>query len=289
MRVRRQRQRPQARAPPSAPAARSRTSTAVRSLGRADRVRGPSPGRAARRRRDGPPGDPPLGRDRRPHPHPAHQGGRRRLPLLPRARPRAPWRTDAASGSTEVRAVAADAAQRRAVTASPRLTGAARRRRGRDGGRRPRPGRLRAKPSASGRRRCRPGPGARQGGLRRAGRAIRRCRPPTSRGLTKPRGRRAPSRPRRPRQVLADLARGRTAATPSRHRRRPSGFEAMDTSALEAMVDRGDRRAARRVGEVPCAGEGKAMGALVGAIMKASPGSRPTARLVTALLEQKKG
>ena len=37
--------------------------------------------------RAGPPGDAPLGRGRRAHPHPALQGGRRRLPLLPRARP----------------------------------------------------------------------------------------------------------------------------------------------------------------------------------------------------------
>ena len=36
-----------------------------------------------------PPGDPPLGRGRRPHAHAALEGGRRRLPVLPRARPRA--------------------------------------------------------------------------------------------------------------------------------------------------------------------------------------------------------
>ena len=85
---RRQRQRPPARARRSAPAARSRTSTACARSG------GPSSTRRAgrstsRERRSGAPGDPPLGRDRRPHPHPAQQGGRRRLPLLPRARPRA--------------------------------------------------------------------------------------------------------------------------------------------------------------------------------------------------------
>ena len=58
-------------------------------LGRpGDRVRGAAPGRHARRRRGGPPGDAPLGRDRRPHPHLAQQGGRRRLPVLPGARPR---------------------------------------------------------------------------------------------------------------------------------------------------------------------------------------------------------
>ena len=39
---------------------------------------------------NGAPGDPPLGRGRRTHGHPPREGGRRRLPLLPRARPRAP-------------------------------------------------------------------------------------------------------------------------------------------------------------------------------------------------------
>jgi aspartyl-tRNA(Asn)/glutamyl-tRNA(Gln) amidotransferase subunit B len=37
-----------------------------------------------------------------------------------------------------------------------------------------------------------------------------------------------------------------------------------------------------------CAGEGKAMGALVGAVMKASQG-KADGKIVTALLEQKKG
>ena len=39
--------------------------------------------------RDRPPGDPPLGRGVRSHRHAPGEGGRRRLPLLPRARPRA--------------------------------------------------------------------------------------------------------------------------------------------------------------------------------------------------------
>ena len=51
------------------------------------RVRGPSPDRPARDRRAGAAGDPPLGRGRRPHPPGPLQGGGRRLPLLPRARP----------------------------------------------------------------------------------------------------------------------------------------------------------------------------------------------------------
>ena len=51
-----------------------------------DRVRGPPADRPHRVRRGRPPGDPPLGRGRRPHAHAADQGGRRRLPVLPRAR-----------------------------------------------------------------------------------------------------------------------------------------------------------------------------------------------------------
>jgi aspartyl-tRNA(Asn)/glutamyl-tRNA(Gln) amidotransferase subunit B len=65
------------------------------------------------------------------------------------------------------------------------------------------------------------------------------------------------------------------------------GFEAMDTSELEAMVD-------AAIASQPdawakfCAGEGKAMGALVGAVMKASKG-QADGKAVTALLNQKKG
>ena len=62
------------------------------------RVRGPPPDRPPRGGRARPPGDPPLGRGRRPHPHAAGEGGRRRLPLLPRARPRAA-RSPTPSGS----------------------------------------------------------------------------------------------------------------------------------------------------------------------------------------------
>ena len=61
----------------------------VRSLGPGHRVRGPPPDRSARGGRDGAPGDPALGRGRRAHAHAAHEGRRRRLPLLPRARSRA--------------------------------------------------------------------------------------------------------------------------------------------------------------------------------------------------------
>jgi len=64
------------------------------------------------------------------------------------------------------------------------------------------------------------------------------------------------------------------------------GFEAMDTGALEALVD-------RAIAEQPdawekfCGGENKAMGALVGAVMKASKG-KADGKAVTALLNSKK-
>jgi aspartyl-tRNA(Asn)/glutamyl-tRNA(Gln) amidotransferase subunit B len=65
------------------------------------------------------------------------------------------------------------------------------------------------------------------------------------------------------------------------------GFEAMDTSALEAMVD--DAIAAQPDAWAKyCAGEEKAMGALVGAIMKASKG-KADGKAVTALLQSKRG
>jgi aspartyl-tRNA(Asn)/glutamyl-tRNA(Gln) amidotransferase subunit B len=64
------------------------------------------------------------------------------------------------------------------------------------------------------------------------------------------------------------------------------GFEAMDSSALEALVD-------QTITELPdvwakfCAGEGKAAGALVGAVMKASKG-QADGKAVTALLQARK-
>ncbi len=66
----------------------------------------------------GPPGDPPLGRERRSHAHPAQQGGRRRLPLLPRARPRAAGAVGGVDRAGARRA--ADAARRRGAPAWPR-------------------------------------------------------------------------------------------------------------------------------------------------------------------------
>lgn len=65
------------------------------------------------------------------------------------------------------------------------------------------------------------------------------------------------------------------------------GFEAMDASALEALVD-------QVIADLPdvwakfCAGEGKAMGALVGGVMKASKG-QADGKAVTALLTARKG
>jgi len=65
------------------------------------------------------------------------------------------------------------------------------------------------------------------------------------------------------------------------------GFEAMDTSELEAMVDQAIADNADAWAKF-CAGEGKAMGALVGAVMKASKG-QADGKAVSALLNQKKG
>jgi aspartyl-tRNA(Asn)/glutamyl-tRNA(Gln) amidotransferase subunit B len=64
------------------------------------------------------------------------------------------------------------------------------------------------------------------------------------------------------------------------------GFEAMDSSELESMVD--EAIAAQPDAWTKfCAGEGKAMGALVGAVMKASKG-QADGKAVTALLEQRR-
>ncbi len=64
------------------------------------------------------------------------------------------------------------------------------------------------------------------------------------------------------------------------------GFEAMDTSELESMVD--DAIAAQPGAWAKfCAGEGKAVGALVGAVMKASKG-QADGRAVTASLEARR-
>ena len=66
-----------------------------------------------------------------------------------------------------------------------------------------------------------------------------------------------------------------------------NGFEAMDTSALEAIVDEAIAAQSDAWAKY-CAGEEKAMGALVGAIMKASKG-KADGKAVTALLQSKRG
>ena len=86
-------------------------------------------------------------------------------------------------------------------------------------------------------------------------------------------------------QVLADLlgAGGGDPAAIAAGR----GFEAMDTSELEAMVDAAIAAEPEAWAKF-CAGEGKAMGALVGAVMKASRG-QADGKAVSQLLQQKKG
>ncbi|MFM8648983.1 MAG: Asp-tRNA(Asn)/Glu-tRNA(Gln) amidotransferase subunit GatB [Actinomycetota bacterium] len=64
------------------------------------------------------------------------------------------------------------------------------------------------------------------------------------------------------------------------------GFETMDTSALEAMVDEVIAAQADAWAKY-CAGEEKAMGALVGSIMKISKG-KADGKAVTALLQSKR-
>ncbi len=64
------------------------------------------------------------------------------------------------------------------------------------------------------------------------------------------------------------------------------GFEAMNTSELESMVD--DAIAAQPYAwDKFCDGEGKAVGALVGAVMKASKG-QADGKAVTAMLEARR-
>jgi aspartyl-tRNA(Asn)/glutamyl-tRNA(Gln) amidotransferase subunit B len=65
------------------------------------------------------------------------------------------------------------------------------------------------------------------------------------------------------------------------------GFEALETGALETVVDQVIAQEADAWAKF-CAGDGKAMGAIVGAVMKATQG-KADGKLVTALLNQKKG
>ena len=85
--------------------------------------------------------------------------------------------------------------------------------------------------------------------------------------------------------VLAELVAngGGDAAAIAKER----GFEAMDTSALETLVDEAIAANAGAWDKFR-AGEDKALGALVGAVMKASQGQADGAA-VTALLRQRAG
>ena len=65
------------------------------------------------------------------------------------------------------------------------------------------------------------------------------------------------------------------------------GFEALETDALGSLVDQAIAENSEAWSKF-CAGEGKAMGALVGAVMKLSQG-KADGKAVTALLNQKKG
>jgi aspartyl-tRNA(Asn)/glutamyl-tRNA(Gln) amidotransferase subunit B len=65
------------------------------------------------------------------------------------------------------------------------------------------------------------------------------------------------------------------------------GFEALDTSVIERFVD--DAIAAQPDAWAKyCAGEEKAMGALVGSIMKSSKG-KADGKIVTAILQARRG
>ena len=64
------------------------------------------------------------------------------------------------------------------------------------------------------------------------------------------------------------------------------GFEALDTGALDPLVDQAIAENAEAWAKF-CAGEGKAMGALVGAVMKLSQG-KADGKAVTALLNQRR-
>jgi aspartyl-tRNA(Asn)/glutamyl-tRNA(Gln) amidotransferase subunit B len=65
------------------------------------------------------------------------------------------------------------------------------------------------------------------------------------------------------------------------------GFEALDTSVIEGFVDEGIAAQPDAWAKY-CAGEEKAMGALVGTIMKLSKG-KADGKVVTAILQQRRG
>ena len=202
------------------------------------------------------PGDPPLGRGRRPHPHDALEGGGRRLPLLPRARPGA--RSTPTPAWIDARPGRAAAAAGRSAASAP---GRRRRRR-----RRPDDGVAivvergqddQALAAIDGRRR--PGPGARprraeprRRGRRRAldpGRLAALVALETGGELTATQAK----------QVLAEMRR-----RPARHRRRtsprPRASRPWTPTTLERAGRRRHRRQPRRVGASSRTGDAKARG-----------------------------
>ncbi len=85
-------------------------------------------------------------------------------------------------------------------------------------------------------------------------------------------------------QVLAELAAG--GGGDARAIAAAKGFEAMDASELETMVDAAIAAQPEAWAKY-CSGEGKALGALVGAVMKESRG-QADGKAVTALLERRR-
>ena len=216
-----------------------------------------------------------------PHRHPPREGGRRRLPVLPRARPRAA-RSDAPTTSR-----ASTRRSRRCPPIAARTLAAAagretdrRRRRARGAARPRRPGRRRHR----GRRRRRPGAHPHRAQPRRrrrrvaVGRAPRRARPDGDR-------RRAHRHPGQDGARRGRRHRRRTRPTIAKEK----GFEALDTGALEGIVD--EVIAAHpeewedfRTGDDKA--RGKLTGFFMGKVMQASKG-QADGKAATALLRSR--
>jgi aspartyl-tRNA(Asn)/glutamyl-tRNA(Gln) amidotransferase subunit B len=148
---------------------------------------------------------------------------------------------------------------------------------------RARPGRLRAGRRRS-RRQRRSRAGVREGSLRRAGRSptVPAADLAAAHHCWRPNGKLTATQAK---AVLAELVAnggGDAAAIAA-----AKGFEAIDTSELEGFVDAAIAAEPDAWAKF-CAGDGKAMGALVGLVMKASQG-KADGKLVTQLLNQKKG
>ena len=242
-------------------------------LGRAGGALRDAPaGRGARRRRPDRPGDAALPRGHRRHDLGPQQGGGRGLPLLPGARPRARSRPTAA-WVEELRATLPEppAVRRRRLQETWGLTD--------------------LEMAVGGQRRCaRPGRGDRRRGRRRR-------RPPASGGLgelvpdrQRARRRARPSCRSRPREVarveaLVESGRAQRQARPpgGRRRARRRGRRRTRSSPLAVSPSspttaRCSRRSTRRSPPSPtsprrsAAARSQAVGALVGAVMKATRG-----------------